>query len=524
MAGFVRRNFNSSNNTSKSGGTYKSSTISFLSSSYDDNNNFVARIKGINDSDIPGLNKIRPDIFKFKMTPGYIITLTINGDKIDEFENIIDDVKEEFKKLGYKPISVGGAFTALQKSISQTPTKDEIEQNNKLIANNWKELLTNLNDPEIRKRLLMFQTKYIANIPELKHLKLSNGNIAEILSSDPLASFVTSADNWEKYFDRIVSPNAQYIIITKPEDNTDWSSLYKDPAIARMGKANGRENWKAFVKLHDGERAPIVFNLKKKYNKARYFFKTKVVDIRFTKPKDPNNDKFMKVINLANNLTGELNQVAKNALMSSGYTGDVNAKKVGAETNEDLLQYKDFILDKCKSKKITIHDQGDIKEVISDAIFEYAKKIASGVNKLSPKIQHGFACGVCYAIATTFNIQSNRVSSCIHFFQTLSKDEASFLAMDIFNTYRNLVNISLNENIMDNMHIMSFDELRDSLVNMAQGDKENLQESTGNKFHIMSFDELHNSLLNLAGDNKTSVSEIKENFNNFMERMNNVPK
>ena len=77
---------------------------------------------------------------------------------------------------------------------------------------------------------------------------------------------------------------------------------------------------------------------------------------------------------------------------------------------------------------------------------------------------------------------------------------------------------------MNEMHIMSYDELRDSLINMAQGDKENLQESVGNKYHIMSFDELHNSLLDLAGGNKTSISEVKDNFNKFMERMNNVPK
>jgi hypothetical protein len=150
--------------------------------------------------------------------------------------------------------------------------------------------------------------------------------------------------------------------------------------------------------------------------------------------------------------------------------------------------------------------------------------VAVELNKLSPKTQNAFACGVCCAVATTFNIQSNRVSSSIHFFQSLSKDEASDLTMDIFNTYRGLVNISLNESIMNEMHIMSYDELRDSLINMAQGDKENLQESVGNKYHIMSFDELHNSLLDLAGGNKTSISEVKDNFNKFMERMNNVPK
>jgi hypothetical protein len=71
---------------------------------------------------------------------------------------------------------------------------------------------------------------------------------------------------------------------------------------------------------------------------------------------------------------------------------------------------------------------------------------------------------------------------------------------------------------------MSFDELRNSLINLAQGEKENLHEGLGGKCHIMSFDELHDNLVKLAGADKSSISEIKNNFNNFMERMNNVPK
>jgi hypothetical protein len=71
---------------------------------------------------------------------------------------------------------------------------------------------------------------------------------------------------------------------------------------------------------------------------------------------------------------------------------------------------------------------------------------------------------------------------------------------------------------------MSFEELRNSLINLAQGEKENLHEGFGGKYHIMSFDELHNNLVNLAGGDKSTVSEVKDKFNTFMERMNNVPK
>ena len=526
MAGFTRRNFKTTNVIPKSGaGSYKSSTISFLSTSYDDNDNLVIRLKGINDSDISTLNNLYPDIFQVKTIQGYINTIIVKGDKIDDFENIIDSLKDEFVKLGYKPVSVGGAITAIIKSISNTPTQAEIDKNNTTIANNWKELLTKLQDPETRKRLLTFQTKYIASIPELEHLKLSRANITDVLSSDPLASFVTSADYWEKYFDRKVIPNAQYIIITKPEENIDWSSLYNDSAIVKMGKGNGYANWKEFVKQNGGPYAPIVFNLKKKYNKAKHFYKTKVVDVRFTRPIDPSNDKFMKIINLANNLTGELNSVAKEALKKSGVSDDVDAKKVGIEDNADLIKYKDFIIGKCKARKINVSEHGDINDVIANAIFEYSKSVAVDLNMLSPKKQNAFACGVCYSVATSFNIQSSRVASYVQFFKQLTQDEASELSMDVYNTYKTLTNISqLNESVMNKMHIMSFEELRNSLINLAQGEKENLHEGFGGKYHIMSFDELHNNLVSLASGDKPTISEVKDKFNNFMERMNNVPK
>jgi hypothetical protein len=72
----------------------------------------------------------------------------------------------------------------------------------------------------------------------------------------------------------------------------------------------------------------------------------------------------MKIINLANNLTGELNSVAKEALKNSGVSSDVDAKKVGIEDNADLIRYKDFIIGKCKTRKINISEHGDVNDVI----------------------------------------------------------------------------------------------------------------------------------------------------------------
>ena len=220
------------------------------------------------------------------------------------------------------------------------------------------------------------------------------------------------------------------------------------------------------------------------------YYKSKVYDVRFTQPIDPNNDPFLKVANLVNNLTGELNQVAKEMMMkNAALTGqekpDFEAKKEGLQTSDELMKYKQYILEKCKSKKIDIPEVGSDNEIIASAIYAYAYKIAEEYNVLSPKAKGAFASAVLYSVAYSIGLESSKVSQAADIFGKISPEEGEELIQKTFEIYKQLATHQVNE-------------------------------SMGNG--IMSFEQYHELMSKLLPSKDT----IKQRFDEMNDRLNNV--
>jgi hypothetical protein len=252
--------------------------------------------------------------------------------------------------------------------------------------------------------------------------------------------------------------------------------MNNDPEVKRAG------GWSAVMKASGGPWYGAAYAAIKRVRKnsgiPAVFYKSKVYDVRYTAPMDPNDDKFMTVAGLVNNLTGELNNIAAHMLSDEARINgdeqpDFNKKKVGLETSSELEAFKNFILKKCESLKIHVSEFGSVEDIIANAVYAYAYKKADDLNKLTEKSKNAVASAVCYAIAATFNIDSSRVGACVRYFENLSEDEASELAMSTFELYKSISSFSMSESVGE-PHILSFQEYEQLLLGKART-KENIK-------------------------------------------------
>jgi hypothetical protein len=335
----------------------------------------------------------------------------------------------------------------IQDILEDTPSNEELAQQEKTMVSTWRDMLKMFQDPEVRKRFLAFQTSFIEDT-EYKSMVLSPDNVSTVLSVDPLATFVTNRTFWEKYFKRNVIPGSPSIVINRCYGYLPDSVLSKDPDVIAAG------GWKTILQRSGGSRrnAPAYGWLKRVSNKHPYYFdyhKERVFDVRYTTPIDPNNDQFMKVANLVNNLTGELNDVAKRIAMendkNNGVFKDYDKKRQGLETNEQLEKYKEFILNKCKVLKIDVFENGDIQNVIASAVYAYAFKMAESYNIISDGNKDLFASAVCLGISNAFNIDSAKTQTCAKKIFNLSDKKQEDIIYQSYTVFKTLNSYKIAE-------------------------------------------------------------------------------
>lgn len=491
MSGFVRRSWGNKPNTPATSTADQQWNVTVKFAQYTKNGNLMFKLGGFKYGDEFKLNKLNPGVFFIKKSDqSNAMYLYVKTDKVEEFQNMLPDIQNELKNCSnhYTDASITKFAEVIEDFIEKTPTEEELSANTAAIITNWKELLEKLNDPETKKRFLAFQTTYICK-NSYKDAVLSPRNVMEVRLADPQASFVTDAPTWKKLFNRIVTPGSPFVIITKSENTIPSDNLMNtDPYVQREG------GWKAFkakrnYDMSNGEIWSAVKRVKKANNLPTTYFKSKVYDVRFTKPIDPNDDKFLKVANLINNLTGELNDVAKeimrNEAMRNGEeTPDFDAKKEGFQTSEELEKYKEFILKKCKAKKLNIQEIGSTEDIIANAIYTYAYNIAESYNVLSPRARAAFASAVLYSVANTIGLNSSQVSQSVNIFDKLSKDEGEDLAQKTFEVYKSLAGTTLDESVG---HLMSYEQYHDMIMKLLPS-KENVKKK---------FDEFNDRMNNL---------------------------
>ena len=493
MAGFQKKNWGNQNKQVQQqpsafrDGSKKQLGVKF--GRYNDNGNLVVKMTFFTYSDMPKLNKKYNGVFVMMQKPGQTpVYIVVKPDQIDNFKQALPSIAQDLKAMNYDEDAVDRFEEKLDSIINETPTLADIKTQNDVVVKNWKELFKELTNPETRKKFLAFQTSYIC-MDEYADAMLSPSNVMEIMLRDPAATFVTDARTWLQRFNRRVNPQAQFVVFTKPEQFIPSKVLMeKDPVVRQHG------GWDALCKECGGPWYGIAYAAIKRVKKVNHlptnFYKAKGYDVRFTTPIDPNNDKFMTVANLVNNLTGELNMVAKQlatqkAIDKGETKPDFDTKKEGIETPEELLKFKDYILSKCAKAKITVVDVGSTEDVIANAIYAYAFEKAKAFNTLGNQGRACFASAVLYAIAYTYNINSNKVSSAVNTLQHMPSEEEEEVYKQSYECFKSLATFSVNEAAGD----ITFDEY----LNLFK----NIDPKAGIK---QRFDDINNRMDNLYNE------------------------
>lgn len=466
MAKFQRRSFG--------GGTANQQqwNINVKLAKYDDDGNFLVKLSGVKKEDVDKLSQIDKTVFLIKQNPTtYETMMKINGKKLDVFMSLKDKIEQTLTSTNnYTSSSISTFCEKIENFMSKVPNAEEEANVNSLIANNWKELLTKLEDENVRKKFLQFQTTYYC-AEHYRDAMLSPKNIVSVLSADPMATFVTDAETWERRFKRYVKPNSPYVIISKVENIIPKIEyLEADPIVKSYG------GWKKVLEVSGDMWHGIAYAAIKRVRQQKnlvkpdMFYKSKAYDVRYTVPMDPNNDPFMKIAGLINNMTGEVNDTAKATLkQEKGMTDDdLNKKREGNLNTDNLSEFKNFIVKKCKLIGITLPSIGNDEDIIINGVYQYAYKKAEMLNMLHDKTKTAFASAMVYAIAASYNLNTTKVKQCVDALKNFTPDELSNVAMNIFELYRTLASFKVSESIIKENHILSFEEFKDLIFSACK--------------------------------------------------------
>lgn len=433
---------------------------------------------------VKGKQPSNPNMFP----PIYIV---VKPDEVDNFRQNLPSFVQDIKATGfYTDASINSLQGEIEYFLDETPSPKDVESNETEIIKNWKDLFNELQNPETKKKFLVFQTSY-ACMSTYADAMLSPRNILQISLKDPQATFVTDVRTWEKRYGRRVIPGSPWIIYTKSENYIPPIKLMEQDFVV---KQNG--GWNALVKKSGGpwygEAWAAIKRVKKVNKLPTNYYDQKGYDVRYTTPINPNNDGFQTVAGLVNNLTGELNALAKQLVTAAAQengeeTPDFDKKKEGIETSGEILKFKDYILAKCKKAKVNIVDVGAPEEVCANAIYAYAYEVAGKFNDLGNKGRVCFASAVLYAMAYTFNIKSSKVSTAINTLEQMANnpEEAQQVYKHSWACFKELASFSVNEAAGD----ITFEQYMDIFKNI------NPKNGIKNRF-----DDLNNRMGNLYNE------------------------
>lgn len=448
------------------------------------------------------VNQIAPDVFQVSIDKRRMSWITIPVDKISEFPNVLGKLKEVLISSGnYIETSINNTIEKLGYIITETPTAGEKNAQEETIAKNWKELLSTLSDPETRKKFLKFQTTFICTT-RFKAAALSKNNAAIVLASYPMATFVTDRQTWLEKFNRTIKPNAPFVIINKVENIIDVDILNTLDIVKAAGgwnalvkKSGGSAYGDAYAAIKESRQTPLFY---RKYGKSTTWSE-KVYDLRDTQLIPGRPDNFLEIPGLIDNITGELNQPAKDEVEQDRIANgeepiNLEEPKQGLTNEKELVAFKDFIFTLCKREKIQVFENDNIQDTIANAVYKYGYHVAAEkYNLLREEAKNSFAAALCYSIANAYNLQSSIVSKSINIFERLTDEEAGKMIRNSFEEFRRLSSFHMNEarNTLDSI---SFDEYARALMDLRKGNK-----------------------------SKEMVA-VKESFDKILNRINNVPK
>lgn len=493
---------NTTNNYTDSNDSNKKWNMFISFAKYDSNDNIHFYLKGFKWQDSHLVEYASNHLAKV-VTGGTSSEIVVKHQNLEDFLNTVPNIINELKKKGgysertYKELD--GQF---QKFIESTPTIEEIKEVQDNISNNWRDLLIRLKDPNNRDNFLKFQASR-EYMRRFGGEPLSEKNIAEVLMADPQATFVTNAYTWRTVFNRRIIGNPTKILISKPVYKYVSKNALDNAARQTAAGDIQFSNYKDAQKKSNNNNQ-VLFGIKKRA--AQYeissnsFYKDKVIDVRFTEPIDANNDPFMQVAGLVDNLKGELNQVALKSLAELGdeeIKAQINKKLEIDDTKSSLFQkFNKFLENKCLHLDIKISQTGDAVNDLVTNLYNYGMKLAESYNNLTPKSKSLFANILCATVGLTLKIPNTlKMQQAWNAIETMQPDDLENIIMRSFQAYKSMVSFNSEYNNIN----------EDFAMNQA--------------IHPMNFTEFKNVLIK---NNKNIQSSITNDFNNLLNRMDKV--
>lgn len=305
------------------------------------------------------------------------ILLQVSAQRKALILNYTEKIKNAINNLKiYSRVWVDQLCVELYDQLCEVITSEDLETAKRRSINNWEDMLNKLSDPEVRKKLMRYQTTKNCEI-KYGHI-LSPNNITQILDQNPNASFVAERKTWKDTFNRAIKPDAQAIIVKKPIG-------YNDLDYDSAARENGYDSYSA-AKRDTNNSTQVLNQIKITANKLpkNRFINVKMYDVTDTiPPANPALDKWTNEIGLSDNITGILNQAAINVNknLEARNKAEIEAEKTkenDAGLTSKWANRRKAIEMVCKRSKTDISKFENLsdKEFIVDATFYYAQKQA----------------------------------------------------------------------------------------------------------------------------------------------------
>jgi len=513
--------------------------------------------KGVDPNDPNnGINQLRPILFfNFKVTPDefeqlsekfgnslskYMCNVQENGDNVtfalkinkldtkNQGSKVVNAVFDFFKEMGYQ-------VPNQEELLKNTVSKEDFIETEKNANEKWTGMLQSLASGELDK----VAEKYIQIFGKLFEYvhghQLSLRNAKLILSQKPNASFVTTANNWEKFFNCKVRPDAQKITYY-----ADWSDMNKV----------GADDAQKFADTHG-----IDFNKNdaKYQGQAMYAMKLQAsnrygvggpavgYDSSEVDPIDPNDDWRITRYGMKNNLTGEPNDLTREYLSQTSVPPEneklYNTLKKMLDNNAELY-FKVLVtrLEEMGMNDIVTKYRGMAKAKNNPDFFtlfprllrEYVDKLLESEYKIARDTHRAASvtriCGVVLYMCGVWDSQSiTALKGGVVNKETLIHDSNIInKLLEMFSKEREGVQREL-------VKLIKNAEIKQPNKEMTDNNTMGLNEVKKEMFEhmLMTPDKLANMLdLKVVDDNKPSdeetIQDNKEKFYEMVQRMNNA--
>lgn len=363
-------------------------------------------------------SKVPPTVMVARPTTGgrSKVVLYVNPDKVAEIPSVVQSLGQAIRSLDdYDDSSIEKLCSDVFDHADSVATSSDVESAEKRKIGNWKDMLTRLQDPDVRKALLMYQTT--DNYARQYGHVLSPANVKSVLDQCPTASFVTERSTWRSKFNRSVNPGAQRIVVTKPVRGFTGANVLDDAA-----REAGYESFADARKKTNGSPQVLgrIKNIASSKSASKYqqFIKVVMYDVADTTPNDPNHDIWTETIGLSNNLNGIINDMAAKFDQEMGDGTDsaaVAANKATIETAKkmEMPNRRKQMEMLCNNKRLgvnidtSVFADYDDANFIARAMLQYAKAIAPAYGLVIPgqieKVANMCAIAICLSSGIDLN-------------------------------------------------------------------------------------------------------------------------